>query len=1271
MTKRRLALAYITASDSALHAFSLAVEQLAREEPDLNIEACIFTAAELEHFTEARERLNNFLHEKAEYAIVTTMGGQNSIPGFEELFQLLRTSAHPKLRFHVEEVALPGALGDLTIPPHQRIPHAENVARCLGFGGVENYKRLLRFLGAIEGGVDPAVDKFKAAQPSRDGIYHPKTGPQVALDLAGYFRHIYDPAKPLTIGITFYGTFWADQNLCFVDALVKAIEEQGANALPVFYHAARDEASGFRGVKPVFDSYFRGQDGIPVVDAVIRTTLFSMELSSDPAEKLTVDYLSGDLGVPFLQAIVALTLVSDYAHTGLSPIDVSCAMALPEFDGTIIGAPVAARSEKERDALTGGRIIRYQPFLQRCEKLAKLAINWGKLHNLPHRDKKVAIILHNYPPDNSSLGTAFGLDAPSSVVNTLRRLKSEGYTIEWLPQDGDDLVQRIISAGTTNDTNWMTYDCIQRAKQEGRVVSEGEYLKWFQKLPEARRTEMEREWGHPPGAVLCVEGNLLVPGLLNGQVFIGVQPPRGYGAAPSKIYHNPDLPPPHHYLAFYWWIQNLFQADLLIHMGTHGTLEWLPGTGVGLSESCYSDIAIGDLPHLYPYIINVPSEGTHAKRHSYACLIDHMIPAQTVADTYDDLAAIEVQINDYHRAAEMAPEKLPLLRQMIWERVVGAGVHLDLEMTEPPPAAEFPDFTEHLHGYLTDLKDAPIREGLHRLGEPPQEEALDEMLVALTRLSNAAVPSLRQALLEAWGYDYDLSLAHRGSFPPGETRTYGDILHLAYQTSRELLSRFRQEGYATQHIPDLLSEVLELKPGRTGKIAQVLKYVSRVLVPKLAATTAELDALANGAQGGYIQPGPSGSPTRGRADILPTGRNFYSLDPYAVPTQAAWRVGAGMGQALLDRFFEEHGRYPESVGMVVWGENIMRTGGDDIAEILFLIGAAPTWSEQSGQVVDFRIIPLEELGRPRIDVSLRIDGIRYGFPNICELLDQAFAAVSGLDEREEDNFLRKHTLEDSERYLQKFDLTPEEAWESACWRIFGGKLGTYGTGIDEVITARNWEDETDLADIFVTWGGYVYGQGKQGKAAQEQFRTNLARVEVVVRNQDSREYDMFDSDDFFAYHGGMIASVTVLKGSAPTKYFGDSSDPERPVVRHLDLEAKRVLRTRLLNPKWVQAMKSYGYRGATEFAQVIDTAFGWDATSDVLDDWSYEQLGNVYVLDEEMQKWFAEVNPYALQNMTKKLLEAIDRDLWDASEETRQQLRQVYLGMEAVIEEAL
>jgi len=406
------------------------------------------------------------------------------------------------------------------------------------------------------------------------------------------------------------------------------------------------------------------------------------------------------------------------------------------------------------------------------------------------------------------------------------------------------------------------------------------------------------------------------------------------------------------------------------------------------------------------------------------------------------------------------------------------------------------------------------------------------------------------------------------------------------------------------------------------------------------------------------------------ADILPTARNFYSVDPQAIPSPAAWRVGVALGDALLERYLRDEGRYPESIGMVIWGSPTMRTKGDDIAEVLYLLGVKPVWEEVSGRVKGLEIIPLEELGRPRIDVTLRISGLfRDAFPNLVHLIDEAVEMVANLDEPPEWNYLAKHVREEVEEKVAA-GMSPEQAREEATYRIFGCKPGAYGAGVSEAIDAKNWEDEKDLGEIYVVWGGYAYGRKNYGVSVPEQFKKRLSQLDLTVKNEDTREYDMLDSDDFYSFHGGMIAAVRAFRGKAPRSYCGDGSDPDRVKIRSTAEETKFIFRARILNPKWIESMKRHGYRGAADLSRAVDVAFGWDATAEVLEDWMYEELARKYALDRGMQEWLKEVNPYALQNIAERLLEAIERGMWRATEEMRRKLRDVYLSIEGVLEES-
>jgi cobaltochelatase CobN len=421
--------------------------------------------------------------------------------------------------------------------------------------------------------------------------------------------------------------------------------------------------------------------------------------------------------------------------------------------------------------------------------------------------------------------------------------------------------------------------------------------------------------------------------------------------------------------------------------------------------------------------------------------------------------------------------------------------------------------------------------------------------------------------------------------------------------------------------------------------------------------------------GGYVPAGPAGAPTRGMAHILPTGRNFYAVDPQAIPSQAAWRVGRQLADELIGRYYAEEKRFPESVGLTIWGTSAMRTHGDDIAQCLALLGARPVWQAESRRVTAIEVIPLAELGRPRIDVLMRISGFfRDAFPHLIELLDQAAQMVARLDEPVEQNFIRKHFLRDLAGQVAA-GRSDTEAERRASFRIFGSKPGAYGAGILPLIQAQNWQDEQDFAQAYLNWGGYAYGQSVYGDDARQEFRQSLSGVQIAVKNQDNREHDIFDSDDYLQYHGGMIAAIRALNGRNPKSYFGDNSNPERAQVRTLQQEAYRVFRSRVVNPKWIESIRRHGYKGALELAATVDYLFGYDATAQVVEDWMYEQTAQSYALEPGLQEFFRQSNPWALQSIAERLLEAAQRGMWaDPDPATLNRLKAIYLQIDGELE---
>jgi cobaltochelatase CobN len=698
-------------------------------------------------------------------------------------------------------------------------------------------------------------------------------------------------------------------------------------------------------------------------------------------------------------------------------------------------------------------------------------------------------------------------------------------------------------------------------------------------------------------------------------------------------------------------------------VGKHGTLEWLPGKALGLSDACYPDLAITDLPHFYPFIINNPGEGAQAKRRSHAAIVDHLIPAMTTADAYNEIVQIEQLMDEYYQVQTLDPKKVPIIRGQIWETVVEAQLHRDLGESHLPE--DFDSFLLHVDGYLCELKDSQIRDGLHTLGSPPSGDQLVDLLLALTRLDNVEAPSLRVAMARALGMSsYEALLVDRGtpySGPPlPGVRSNGDAVEYIEARNRELIREaVLVEGGECPH-PALSRSYADGESGGRGldSVQATLDYVKTKLVPALQQTTDEITNLVRGLEGRFIPPGPSGAPTRGMANVLPTGRNFYSVDPKTLPSPAAWQIGQELGKALLEKYLKEEGRYPESVGIVVWGTSAMRTQGDDIAEILWLLGVKPVWMRENRRVTGVELIPLHELQRPRIDVTVRISGFfRDAFPNLVHLIDDAVRMVAqASDEDDDQNLVAAHYRRDGQT-------------DEALYRIFGSKPGTYGAGILPLLDAKNWQSDQDLADVYAAWGGYAYTREDYGLAAKPQFDQRFAEISIATKNQDNREHDIFDSDDYMQYHGGMIATIRALTGKNPRQFFGDSANPTLVRVRDLDDEARRVFRSRVINPKWIESLKRHGYKGAFELAATIDYLFGYDATAQIVEDWMYERATQAYVQDPDMQRFFAEKNPWALRGIAERLLEAVERGMWkNPSQEQREALQQAYLDMETVLE---
>jgi cobaltochelatase CobN len=1032
------------------------------------------------------------------------------------------------------------------------------------------------------------------------------------------------------VAVVFYRAHELSGNTAFVDTLCAALAGHGARPLPVFCASLRSADTELTAL-------------LAPAQAVITTVLAAGGAAAagnaigDAASEGDWDagVLAG-LDVPVLQGLCLTSSRAQWeaSNAALAPIDAAMQVAIPEFDGRLITVPFSFK-EQGPDG-----IPRYAADPGRAARLAGIAVRHARLAQTPNAAKRVALMLSSYPTKHSRVGNAVGLDTPASAVALLRAMRTAGYDLgDGFPEDGDELIHALIAAGG-HDTEWLTEEQLRTAPARVPLTA---YHRSFSELPNELAAAITAHWGAPPGELYTDEstGDIVLACLRFGNVVLMIQPPRGFGENPVAIYHDPDLPPSHHYLAAYRWLAREFGADAVVHLGKHGTLEWLPGKGLGLSERCAPDAVLGDLPLVYPFIVNDPGEGTQAKRRGHATIVDHLVPPMARADTYGEMAKLEQLLDEYATVAALDPDKLPALRAQIWSLIEAAHLHQDLGVEAQPGSAAFDDFVLHIDGYLCEVKDAAIRDGLHILGLAPEGEALTNLVLVILRAPQlwsarwGALPGLRAALGLTEGGDTSLT----------DTDRYE-------RTARELVEGIAATGWDAASIPALTE---------SDEVARILEFACTEVVPRLNATTGEIDAVLHALDGGYIPAGPSGSPTRGLVNVLPTGRNFYSVDPKAIPSRNSFEVGLALADSLLARHLADEGEYPRCVGLTVWGTSAMRTQGDDIAEILALIGCRPAWDDASRRVTGFDIVPLAELGRPRIDVTLRISGFfRDAFPHVIALLDDAIAAVAALGEPAESNYLRAHALADQAAHGD---------WRRATTRIFGSKPGAYGAGLLPLIDARNWRDDGDLAEVYAVWGGYAYGRGLDGVHARPDMEGAFRRIAVAAKNVDNREHDIADSDDYFQYHGGMVAMVRSLTGRNPAAYIGDSAVPDAPKTRTLAEETRRVFRSRVVNPRWIAAMRRHGYKGAFELAATVDYLFGYDATAGVVQDWMYEQLAASYVFDEETRAFMEQSNPWALRGITERLMEAASRGLWEAPDpKTLDQLRQTYLDLEGDLE---
>lgn len=1064
--------------------------------------------------------------------------------------------------------------------------------------------------------------------------------------------------------ILVYQTHYLADNLEPVHYLATALEEQDIHPIIVFVNNLRDQAT----CDELLDLLSNKVNA--AIDVIINTTSFAIKSLLETTDH---PFIFDQLKVPVIQAIFASCTKEIWEENlfGLTPTDVAMNIALPEIDGRIITTAVSFKSSLGRDALTDSDILKYTTHEEGCRFVVAFTKRWIAIRRKKNSEKRIALIMPNYPNKDSRLANGVGLDTPASVVEILQALKMHGYNVgEFVPAGSAELIE-LITHYITNDTDTILY----RPYQISLPVAQ--FYRYYNDLSPILKQKIEQQWGHPEDSPNYNADDFIIPGFLLGNTFVSIQPARGYNQDIKAIYHSPDLPPTYAYLAYYFWVNNVFTADAVVHVGKHGNLEWLPGKSVALSrDTCFPAVLLNPIPHFYPFIINDPGEGTQAKRRNHAIIIDHLIPPMTRAETYGVLTRLEHLIDEYYDAYSVDPRRTATIKTQITQLIQEADLEADLQAS----VKDIDELLVKLDGYLCELKEAQIRDGLHVLGKAPAGEQLTDLLIALHRVPPIGSMGLTQAIarsldlsVDPLDCDYQTPFVADGQHALfAACRINGDVIavleDLAKAWVNEILAGLATNIEAGMSADEAAAAGLPaFLPD--GKYYPLINGYGRLIIdntlPKIRHTTDEITNLLQGLNGQYVPSGSSGAPTRGLLDVLPTGRNFYSVDVRAIPTQTAYNLGVKSANLIIDRYLQEHGDYPESIGLSVWGTSTMRTGGDDIAQALALMGVKPVWLKANRRVSDFEVIPLILLRRPRVDVMLRISGFfRDAFPDVISLFNAAVEKVALLDEPPEQNPIRKRFLMEKQEWQAK-GIDEQKARKRALFRVFGSKPGAYGAGLQAVIDEKNWQSREDLAKVYINWSGYAYGADRIGESAHEVFEKRLSDIQVVMHNQDNREHDILDSDDYYQFQGGMANAVASIKGEQPSIYFGDNARPENPRVKTLKEELLKVYRSRVINPKWIAGVKRHGYKGAFEMAATMDYLFAYDATTDLVDDFMYEGITNEYLFNEDNRQFIEQVNPWALKDMTERMLEAIQRGMWKhPDKQTLERLQQLFVDHE-------
>jgi cobaltochelatase CobN len=1178
---------FIGAHDSELRLLANAHRQLGKDAPSLTLTNYLTLAAPSAVEAYVDETLRH-----AKLVILRQIGGEGYWP---EGAEALRSWAFAKPGRQLAFIP-GGTIWDEAYARRGTLPleKVHLLWRYLSEGGAANCLGCLHFMASMIGAPNRAA-------------------PPEMMPLAGFVSDA--DACPADAVMIIYRALAQAGDLEPVDAVREALQRQGLNLGALYVSSLKDSAAR----------------------TVVATALAVMK----PAVIINATAFAADTAVlfgetPVLQTAFAGQPRRDWAAStrGMGPSDLAMHVVMPELDGRIFTSPIAFKTKISWDADAHHMPTVLQSEPSQVAALAARAAALVTLQRTAPADRRVAIILANYPNRDGRLANGVGLDTPQSCADLVSVLEQYSYDVGDAPRGSSSLMERL-TGGTTNANGKQAISDITWPLAQYRAA--------LSALPQALQNEVHGRWGDADHDPYVRDGALHLALHRFSNLIIGIQPSRGYDVDPAATFHDPALVPPHRYIATYLWLRQEFGAHAVIHLGKHGNLEWLPGKAVGLSQSCWPAALIGPLPNIYPFIVNDPGEGVQAKRRTSAVIIDHLTPPLARGELHGDLARLETLVDEYALAADLDPRRA---RKLADEIAGFAGLLRLDEDVALAPNLPVEERVRRVDAHLCDLKEMQIRDGLHVIGTSPQGRMRSDLAVSIARVSRAgdmpAARSLHRAMAADLGLgDFDpltrdLAAHWAGPKPHALARLSGE----PWRTTGDTVERIELLAQRLVSREDICAPDWPLTRA-------VLEWINSELLPSIdACGIAETAAILTALDGRHVMPGPSGAPSRGRPDVLPTGRNFYAVDPRAVPTAAAFAIGKASAEALVKRHWDDKGSWLRSVAFSAWGTANMRTGGDDVAQALALLGCQPIWEPASGRVTGFEILTPSAMKRPRVDVTFRVSGLfRDAFPTQMDLIDSAVKAVAQLDEDAHQNPVAAAVRREA-KILQKAGHDKQAATQLASARVFGAMPGSYGAGLQAPIDSGAWSERAELSDIYLGWSSFAYGGGQDGRADRSAFERRLKSADAVLQAQDNREHDVLDSDDYYQFMGGLSASVETLSGRAVPIYHTDTSRPEDPLVRTLNEEIARVVRGRAANPKWIAGVMRHGYKGAFEMAATLDYLFAFAATTNAVKSHQFDQLFEAYLGDPAVSAFIQQNNPDALREMAERFDEAINRGFW-------------------------